>query len=91
MKTYDVCCELDEAEWWAVRVPELPGTFTQGRTLTECAAMAREVIGLMLEANPAHFDVRLFIDHRTFEHVLEQCEDAEDRISIYDARLKAGD
>jgi len=87
MKAYDVSCELDETKWWTVRVPELPGAFTQGPSLAECAEMAREVIGLMLEAEDATFDVRLFVDYRTFDDILEQYEDAEGRISVYEARL----
>jgi hypothetical protein len=49
--------------------------------------MAREVIGLMVEAEDATFDVRLFVDYRTFDDILEQYEDAEGRISVYEARL----
>ena len=37
-----------------VRVPALPGCFTQGRTAEEALAMAREAISLYLESVIAH-------------------------------------
>lgn len=47
--------------WWAVTVPEVPGLFTQVRTLAEVEAMVRDALTLFPEAedNPAAAEVRI--------------------------------
>ncbi|CAN5908849.1 hypothetical protein BH23ACT10_BH23ACT10_22540 [soil metagenome] len=39
--------------WWAIKIPELPGAFSQCKRLDQVEAMAREAIGLMLDIEPA--------------------------------------
>ena len=36
---------------WALRVPDLPGVFTQTRRLDQAAAMARDAIAAMLDVD----------------------------------------
>jgi hypothetical protein len=40
-------------DWWAVTIPELPGAFSQCKRLDQVQAMAREIIALMLDCDPA--------------------------------------
>jgi hypothetical protein len=40
-------------DWWAVTIPQLPGAFSQCKRLDQVQAMAREVIALMLDCDPA--------------------------------------
>ena len=44
-------------QWWAIRVAELPGVFSQARRLDRVAQMARDAIALLLEVPPTSFDV----------------------------------
>ena len=39
--------------WWAITIPQLPGAFSQCKRLDQVEAMAREVIALMLDTDPA--------------------------------------
>ena len=43
--------------WWAIAVPELDGVFSQARRLDGVERMARDAIALMLEVDPASFDI----------------------------------
>jgi predicted RNase H-like HicB family nuclease len=45
--------------WWAIRVPELPGVFSQARTLPEARAMVADAIALVLDVPSDSFDVDL--------------------------------
>ncbi len=50
MRRYTVVLEWDpEAEAYAVTVPTLPGCTSQGDTIEECIANAKEAIALYLE------------------------------------------
>jgi hypothetical protein len=53
VKSYAVVAERDEAGWWAVRVPELPGVFTQARRLDQVDGLAREAIDLAMSVGHA--------------------------------------
>lgn len=46
MKTYSLLLTRDGDSGYTVTVPGLPGCVTQGDTLEECAANAREAIAL---------------------------------------------
>ena len=48
-RQYGVVFEDGEDGWIVVRVPSLPGVVTQGRTLEEALANAREAIALTIE------------------------------------------
>ena len=43
--------------WWAINVPELDGVFSQARRLDGIELMARDAIALMLDVDPASFDI----------------------------------
>jgi DNA-directed RNA polymerase sigma subunit (sigma70/sigma32) len=45
--------------WWAIRVPEVRGAFSQARRLGQVERMVRDVVALALEVEPDSFDVRL--------------------------------
>jgi predicted RNase H-like HicB family nuclease len=53
---YRAVAERDGA-WWAIRVPELRGVYSQARRLADVEAMARDAIALMLDVEPNSFDV----------------------------------
>jgi len=60
-KTYDATATRS-GRWWAVEVHEMPKghlALTQGRTLKEAEAMAREAIALLLAVPEAAIVVRL--------------------------------
>ncbi|MBI3343157.1 type II toxin-antitoxin system HicB family antitoxin [Candidatus Gottesmanbacteria bacterium] len=44
--------EQDEDGWYVASVPELPGCYTQGKTLEVVRSRIKEVIELVLEADP---------------------------------------
>lgn len=46
-KRYTVRCEWDEAGWWVVTVPELPGALTQSRRLDQVQVDVAEVVRLV--------------------------------------------
>ena len=43
--------------WWAVRVPEVPGVFTQARRLDQVKGMAADAVAALLGVDPASVDV----------------------------------
>lgn len=49
-------------DWWLIEVPELD-TVGQARSVTECTAVAREVIGLWLDVDPGAIDVTVTIEN----------------------------
>jgi predicted RNase H-like HicB family nuclease len=53
---YRAVAERD-GSWWAIRVPELRGVYSQARRLADVEAMARDVIALVLDVVPDSFDV----------------------------------
>jgi predicted RNase H-like HicB family nuclease len=54
--TYRAIAERD-GRWWAIRVVELPGVFSQARRLADVERMARDAIGLVQGVAPDSFDV----------------------------------
>jgi predicted RNase H-like HicB family nuclease len=53
---YRAVAERD-GSWWAIRVPELRGVYSQARRLADVEAMARDAIALVLDVAPRSFDV----------------------------------
>jgi hypothetical protein len=45
--------------WWAVRVRELPGVFTQARRLDQVESMVRDALAAYLDTDPRSFEVGL--------------------------------
>jgi len=54
--TYRALAERS-GSWWAVRVAELPGVYTQTRRLDGVGGMARDAVALMLDSAPDAFDI----------------------------------
>ena len=48
--------------WWAIDIRELRSVHSQSRRLDQVEQMAREVIGLALQAPPDTFDVSVQVD-----------------------------
>lgn len=53
---YTAVVEPDHG-WWAIRVAELPGVFSQAKRLDKVEGMARDAIALLLDIPPESFDV----------------------------------
>lgn len=49
-------------DWWLVEVPELD-IVGQTHSVTECTAVAREIIGLWLDVDPKTIDVMVTIEN----------------------------
>ena len=49
---FKVLIEQDEDGWYVASVPELPGCYTQGKTLEEVRERIKEAIELVLEEEP---------------------------------------
>jgi hypothetical protein len=56
IRTYTAVCE-PSGRWWAIRIPEVDGVFSQARRLDRVEYMARDAIALMLEVPPGSFRV----------------------------------
>lgn len=48
---FKVIIEQDENGWFVASVPELPGCYTQGKTLEQVRERVKEVIELVLESD----------------------------------------
>ncbi|MFI9258943.1 type II toxin-antitoxin system HicB family antitoxin [Streptomyces sioyaensis] len=46
-------------EWWALEVPDLPGVFSQAKSLDEGDEAAREAVAVMLGVDIDHVDVAI--------------------------------
>jgi predicted RNase H-like HicB family nuclease len=53
---YTAVVEPDHG-WWAIRVAELPGVFSQAKRLDKVEGMTRDAIALFLDIAPESFDV----------------------------------
>jgi predicted RNase H-like HicB family nuclease len=60
VKTYTVTTERS-GNWWAFSVPEISGAHGQARRLEQVRDEARDVISMMLDAEPDSFDVSLSV------------------------------
>jgi len=57
-KTYTAVCQRSQG-WWAIRIPEVRGAFSQARRLGQVERMVRDVVSLALEVPGDTFDVRV--------------------------------
>ena len=51
MKTFNVLIEQDEDGLYVVSVPDIPGCYTQGKTIPQVIERIKEAIELCLEAD----------------------------------------
>ena len=59
-KTYTAHCQRSQG-WWAIRVLEVPGAFSQARRLGQVERMVRDVVALALEVAPDSFDIYVVV------------------------------
>ncbi len=64
MKTYEVKATRS-GEWWSLSVPDVPGAFSQSRTLARADEMIADAISLLTDEAPDSFAV---VVTRTPEH-----------------------
>ena len=83
VKTYTVTTERS-GNWWAFSVPEVPGAHGQARRLEQVRDQARDVISMMLDAEPDSFDVSMSVklDPR-IEHALDEAKAARQEFDTY--------
>lgn len=83
VKTYTVTTERS-GNWWAFSVPEVPGAHGQARRLEQVRDQARDVISMMLDAEPDSFDVSMSVklDPR-IEHTLDEAKAARQEFDTY--------
>jgi len=83
VKTYTVTTERS-GSWWAFSVPEIPGAHGQARRLEQVRDEARDVISMMLDAEPDSFDISLSmkLDPR-IEHALDEAKAARREFDTY--------
>ena len=83
VKTYTVTTERSD-NWWAFSVPEIPGAHGQARRLEQVRDQARDVISMMLDAEPDSFAVSLSVrlDPR-IEHALDEAKAARQEFDTY--------
>ena len=83
MKTYTVTTERS-GNWWAFSVPEIPGAHGQAKRLEQVRDEARDVISMMLDAEPDSFDLALSVrlDPR-IEHALDEAKAARQELDGY--------
>jgi len=83
VKTYTVTTERS-GNWWAFSVPEIPGAHGQAKRLEQVRDEARDVISMMLDAEPDSFDLALSVrlDPR-IEHALDEAKAARQELDGY--------
>ena len=45
--------------WWAIKVPDLPGVFSQARRLEQVPTMARDAVAAFLDVRPDSVDIEV--------------------------------
>lgn len=63
--------------WWAVRIPEVDGAFTQARRLDQVPDMAAEAAALMLDVDSASITVEVEA-HTDMDSLLASVREARD-------------
>ena len=87
MKTYRAVAERS-GEWWAISVPELPGVFTQAKTLEKAETMA-EAIALMLDIDTDEVKAEVEAKVPTVEGALADIKAAQRRRAEAEDRVTA--
>jgi len=44
-------------KWWAIEVPELPGTYSQAKRIDQVETMAREATAITADVDESSFDI----------------------------------
>ena len=61
MVEFNVIIEKDEEEWYVASVPEIPGCYTQGKTIQQVLERIKEAIEVCLEADGENIKPMKFI------------------------------
>lgn len=78
--TYQARCWRDEAGWWIIEVPDVPGAVSEERRLDQVAPMATDAVALILDINrdTIAIDVRPELDPQRGELVDRFTRDSAD-------------
>lgn len=80
--------------WWAITVPDLPGTLSQAKRIDQVEANAREAIALMIDGDEENFDldIRIHTDPAVAELIaeLQASTEATTRARADEARTRLG-
>lgn len=58
---FTVIIEQDEEGWYIASVPDIPGCYTQGKTVSQVLERVKEAIEVCLEAEPNEYRPLKFI------------------------------
>ena len=61
MVEFNVIIEKDEEGWYVASVPEIPGCYTQGKTIQQVLERIKEAIEVCLEADGENIKPMKFI------------------------------
>lgn len=88
--TYQAVCWRDEAGWWIIELPELPGAVSETRRLDQVAETAADAAGVMLDIDPASLSIEVVpqLDPHRNELVARYARDSAD---AEQARAEAGE
>ncbi|MDP7179775.1 MAG: type II toxin-antitoxin system HicB family antitoxin [Candidatus Woesearchaeota archaeon] len=67
VKNFTVLIEQDEDGIYVARVPDIPGCYTQGKTIDESMERIKEAIQVCLEGDKEEFPQMKFIGTRQIE------------------------
>lgn len=77
-------------KWWAIEVPELPGTYSQAKRIDQVEAMAREAIAMMTDADETSFDIEIQVGPEVtgLMHALDASVEAASRARAEEAACR---
>ena len=67
MVEFNVIIEKDEAGWYVASVPEIPGCYTQGKTIPQLLERIKEAIEVCLESEDKNIKPMKFIGIQKIE------------------------
>lgn len=79
MTTYQARCWRDDAGWWIIDVPQVPGVVSEARRLNQVAPSAVDAIALVLDVDSRSIEVEVHpeLDHHRSELVENFVRDTE--------------
>lgn len=73
MKITAVACR--SGNWWAIRIPEVDGAYTQARRLDQVPAMAADAAAMLSDIDPAEIEVTVQ-SHTDADEAIERAKHA---------------
>jgi hypothetical protein len=78
-------------QWWALRVPELPGLFTQVRRLDQAPAMVADAVATLEGLDVAEIEIDLEVElPDEVQSDLDHARDARRRAAVLDQEASLG-